>query len=190
MMDEAHVQQRLRGQNQMSQRPRDWYDVMQACLNGHVITSEVTAQPQEQKKHCPQCGEPTITKCPNCGTEIEGYLHSPGFFPAHPAEPPANCHECGAAYPWTERRKNTTTAGPAVVTEGALTKKIFVVHGHDNEMKQAVARVLQNLGLEPIILHERPNQGKTLIEKFERDADVQVRSYSAFPRRYGIRTNC
>ncbi len=46
-------------------------------------------------------------------------------------------------------------------------KKVFVVHGHDEEMKQNAARVLEKLDLEPIILHEQPNKGKTIIEKFE-----------------------
>jgi len=55
----------------------------------------------------------------------------------------------------------------------AQTNNVFVVHGHDEEMKQAGARTLSRLGLQPIILHEQPNQGKTLIEKFERSADVQ-----------------
>lgn len=45
--------------------------------------------------------------------------------------------------------------------------KIFIVHGHDNEMKETVARVLKNVGLEPIILHEQENLGRTIIEKFE-----------------------
>ena len=43
---------------------------------------------------------------------------------------------------------------------------IFMVHGHDDEMKQAVARTLEKLGLKPIILHEQPNLGRTIIEKF------------------------
>ena len=50
--------------------------------------------------------------------------------------------------------------------------RIFVVHGQDNEMKQSVARLLERLGLEPIILHEQPSRGKTLIEKFLDYADV------------------
>ena len=33
-------------------------------------------------------------------------------------------------------------------------------------MKQAVARILEKIGLEPIILHEKPNTGRTIIEKF------------------------
>ena len=49
-------------------------------------------------------------------------------------------------------------------------KRVFVVHGHDEEMKQSVARTLQQHKLEPIILHEQPNRGRTLIEKFEEEA--------------------
>jgi len=47
------------------------------------------------------------------------------------------------------------------------TREVFVVHGHDGETKESVARFLEKLGLHPIILHEQPNQGRTLIEKFE-----------------------
>jgi predicted nucleotide-binding protein len=48
-----------------------------------------------------------------------------------------------------------------------LSNDVFIVHGHDNEMKQYVARVLTQLGLVPNILHEKPNQGRTIIEKLE-----------------------
>jgi hypothetical protein len=48
-----------------------------------------------------------------------------------------------------------------------LSNKIFIVHGHDEEMKQAVARTVEKIGLVPIILHEQPNKGRTIIEKFE-----------------------
>ena len=50
--------------------------------------------------------------------------------------------------------------------------KIFIVHGHDEEMKQAVARTVENIDLKPIILHEQPNKGRTIIEKFEDYSDV------------------
>jgi predicted nucleotide-binding protein len=46
-------------------------------------------------------------------------------------------------------------------------EKVFVVHGHDNEAKEMVARFVEKLGLEAIILHEQPNGGRTVIEKFE-----------------------
>src|SRR5436190_249562 len=44
---------------------------------------------------------------------------------------------------------------------------VFIVHGRDEAAKQAVARYLERLDLEPIILHERPNRGRSLIEKIE-----------------------
>jgi predicted nucleotide-binding protein len=53
-----------------------------------------------------------------------------------------------------------------------LPPRVFVVHGHDSEMKQAVARTLERLGLEAVILHEKPNRGQTIIEKIERYSDV------------------
>ncbi|MDR3529365.1 MAG: nucleotide-binding protein [Rhodopila sp.] len=45
--------------------------------------------------------------------------------------------------------------------------KVFVVHGHDDGARQAVARFLERLELEAIILQEQPDQGLTIIEKFE-----------------------
>lgn len=54
----------------------------------------------------------------------------------------------------------------------AVSKKIFIVHGHAGEPREAVARFLEQLGLQPIILHEQANKGRTLIEKFEEHADV------------------
>lgn len=50
--------------------------------------------------------------------------------------------------------------------------RVFVVHGHDEEMKQSVARVLEKLDLKPMILHEQPNRGRFIIEKFEQHSDV------------------
>lgn len=51
-------------------------------------------------------------------------------------------------------------------------KKVFIVHGHDNEMKLAVARLLENLDFEPIILSEQADQGRTIIEIFEEESNV------------------
>lgn len=65
-------------------------------------------------------------------------------------------------------RRPSAAASP----DAKVTKTVFVVHGHDDEMKQYVARVLSTLGMNPIILHEQPNAGQTLIEKFESHADV------------------
>jgi Predicted nucleotide-binding protein containing TIR-like domain len=53
-----------------------------------------------------------------------------------------------------------------------LSNKIFIVHGHDEGAREAVARFLFQLGLEPIILHEQANRGRTVIEKVEANGDV------------------
>ena len=52
------------------------------------------------------------------------------------------------------------------------TNRIFIVHGHDESARETVARFLEKLKLEPIILHEQPNHGRTIIGKFEKYADV------------------
>ncbi|MFO7915036.1 MAG: nucleotide-binding protein [Candidatus Krumholzibacteriales bacterium] len=44
--------------------------------------------------------------------------------------------------------------------------RVFVVHGKDDAAKLSVARFLEKLDLDAIILHERPNKGRTIIEKF------------------------
>lgn len=51
-------------------------------------------------------------------------------------------------------------------------KKIFIVHGHDNEMKIDVARFIERIGLESIILHEQASKGQTIIDKIEEYTDV------------------
>lgn len=50
--------------------------------------------------------------------------------------------------------------------------KIFIVHGHDGELKQSVARIIEKQGIEAIILSEQANKGRTIIEKFEDYSDV------------------
>jgi predicted nucleotide-binding protein len=48
-------------------------------------------------------------------------------------------------------------------------KKIFIVHGHDKEAKLELKIMLRDFGLTPIILDERPDKGRTIIEKFEQE---------------------
>lgn len=51
-------------------------------------------------------------------------------------------------------------------------RRVFLVHGHDQGAKEAVARFLEKIGFNAVVLHEQPNRGKTIIEKFEENADV------------------
>ena len=50
--------------------------------------------------------------------------------------------------------------------------KVFIVHGHDSETKTKVARFIEKLNLEAIILHEQVSKGQTIIEKIEQNSDV------------------
>jgi len=67
---------------------------------------------------------------------------------------------------------NTRSSKGEKPGEIIISKKVFIVHGRNNEMKETVSRFLEKLDLEPIILHEQPNAGKTIIEKFLEYADV------------------
>ncbi len=47
--------------------------------------------------------------------------------------------------------------------------RVFVVHGHDEGAREAVARFIGQLKLSPIILHEQPNRGNPLLSKLLRE---------------------
>ncbi|MGB5957184.1 MULTISPECIES: TIR domain-containing protein [Pseudomonas] len=60
----------------------------------------------------------------------------------------------------------------ALENKAVHSDRVFVVHGHDEGARESVARFLEKLGLEPIILHEQANRGRTVIEKIEGHRDV------------------
>jgi predicted nucleotide-binding protein len=55
----------------------------------------------------------------------------------------------------------------ATTPTGIPGKDVFVVHGHDEATKDAVRAFLYRIGLNPIVLHELPSKGRTIIEKLE-----------------------
>lgn len=59
------------------------------------------------------------------------------------------------------------------VSPGPARSDIFIVHGRDDGHKEAVARLVQGLtNRSPVILHEQPSGGDTIIEKLERAAST------------------
>lgn len=50
--------------------------------------------------------------------------------------------------------------------------KIFLVHGQNEQSVHEAARFIEKLEQSVVILREQPNQGRTIIEKFEEYADV------------------
>ena len=68
----------------------------------------------------------------------------------------------------TYQREGIAVSDSALI----LSKKVFVVHGRNETYREAVARLLEKLELQPIILHELANKGRTIIEKFLDHSDV------------------
>lgn len=58
--------------------------------------------------------------------------------------------------------------------ESKSKNKVFIIHGHDEKLKLEVARLIEQQGIEAIILSEQVNQGRTVIEKIEAYSDVSV----------------
>lgn len=67
-----------------------------------------------------------------------------------------------------------THAGGRDEEDGIVqTNKVFLVHGHQGELKEQVARFVRKIGLEPVILHEQATGGSTtIIEKIEEYSGV------------------
>ncbi|HYP21957.1 MAG TPA: nucleotide-binding protein [Actinomycetota bacterium] len=58
--------------------------------------------------------------------------------------------------------------GPAPARTELRKETIFVVHGHDRAAELEVLRFLERAtDLRPVVLHDEPNRGRTIIEKFE-----------------------
>ena len=63
-------------------------------------------------------------------------------------------------------------SSPTSTNLATPSRDVFIVHGHDEGAREAVARFVEKLGLKAVILHEQPNAGRTIIEKFEGSSDV------------------
>ena len=65
------------------------------------------------------------------------------------------------------------TSTPQIPSESPTeNKKVFIVHGHDDNLKSEVALFIERQGLESVILHQQASGGKTIIEKLEERSDV------------------
>jgi predicted nucleotide-binding protein len=55
---------------------------------------------------------------------------------------------------------------PPVLTPSGIPRRIIVVSGTDETMKQTIIGALRKLGLAAILMNEEPGQGKKIIERF------------------------
>ena len=64
-------------------------------------------------------------------------------------------------------------------------ERVFIVHGHDDAMREAVARFLEKAGFVAVLLGENVNKGRTIIEKFEYHSDVKFAVILLSPDDFG-----
>lgn len=75
----------------------------------------------------------------------------------------------------TERLEDNTQSqevSSSVSQKAEPSRKVFIVHGHNMNARESVARFVEKIGLEAVVLDEQPNQGRTIIEKVEKYSDV------------------
>jgi predicted nucleotide-binding protein len=53
--------------------------------------------------------------------------------------------------------------------ENRYSRRIFIVHGRNYQVRDNLVSILKKLNFEPVVLQNEPNQGLTIIEKLERD---------------------
>lgn len=71
-----------------------------------------------------------------------------------------------------EQGYSATAPAPESVQSPVLNRRIFIVHGHEDGARETVARFVEKIGFEAVILHEQANRGRTIIEKVEAHSDV------------------
>lgn len=53
-------------------------------------------------------------------------------------------------------------------------EKVFIIHGKNNELKREVQLLLERVGIEGIVLHERADKGRTIIDKLIEEAEPAI----------------
>ena len=83
---------------QRSQQPVPPEDIAQVCRNGHIAVGSITQFPSLGRAFCEDCGEPTLSECPNCRWPIRGIGRNQ--WKIGPYVLPKYCVCCGSAFPW------------------------------------------------------------------------------------------
>ena len=73
---------------------------------------------------------------------------------------------------WDDYREPQPDSQIQELAEQQVPYRVFVVHGRDDGTRNTVARFLESLELEVVILQEQASEGRTIIEKFEDHSGV------------------
>lgn len=68
---------------------------------------------------------------------------------------------------WEEEVPASDTSHETERPQSINTSQIFIIHGRDHGTRDTVTRFIETFGIEAIVLEEQPDQGLTIIEKFE-----------------------
>lgn len=95
-----------------------WRDIMQVCMNGHVINSGCQKNPEHNKDFCTKCGAKTITQCPKCSSPIPGDLQDTGVVCIGFNTPaPEFCQHCGEKFPWAKKESKQSRKERGAIEE-------------------------------------------------------------------------
>lgn len=95
--------------------------------------------------------------------------------------PPNNIRRGLSVLLKARRYVSATVNNPERTRKKPNTRNVFIVHGHDESLKNAVKQFLLKIGLRPIILHEQANKGR----KVYRSLRCGVRGGPSDSRRQG-----
>ena len=73
---------------------------------------------------------------------------------------------------WHDNHREPNSSEAPESSERINTNQVFVIHVRDHGTRDTVTRFLEDLGLEVVILQEQPDQGRTVIDKFEQYAQA------------------
>jgi len=143
--DNAHNEYAARAINSFPRMTRDREAIMQGrILPAHTYYEAVAVQASKQAEAVRQFWRSAERLLKQLQSQMSG-IPTPAILPASKAETHA-----------TSEREKTA----------------FLVHGRAEGAQQTVARFLEKLELNVIILSEQPNKGRTIIEKFEQHSNV------------------
>ena len=110
-----------------------------------------------------EAGDFIERKMSNGGVELYEVI-DPGFHEGLGSIP--------AGYQMVVKKSDGKKESQIITNPNASNPKVFVVHGHDELAKVTLARFIEQIGLNPIILNEQASSSQTIIEKIESYSDV------------------